>query len=480
MNFAKYIPTRLRNAINELESHSVKVFIVGGYCRDIVMEAVPKDIDLVVESDKSDAELIHILHRYGEVVDSKSLGKNFGVFVWKVGDKAYEVARTRTEHGNGSMKDAEVFTVGVSIMDDLNRRDITMNAIAYRVNENYIIDPHNGIEHIQKRYIKPISSAFQNSIERPLRVARMACKFEKSYIDHWLYEMMVSMKSNTGWGMTHDQANALGLAAIPKDQIWAQWEKMCQEDYPGMFLGVMNKIEWLDFMPELAHLKNIPQDPEWHPEGKVLNHIICVMNATAVIAKRHGLGKTETVILVTAAACHDIGKASSTKINKNGRIVSPGHDRIGVPLAENFLKSMGAPNGIIKLVLELVKLHMFHVSRYQQKPAAAARWILSEMRYNSPIMLMLLIEADYSGRPPKLPGLPDSARNIFDECQKQNWEFIPIVTGKFLIKHFGNIVKPGKEMGRLIEVGRNAQIRGTIHNENSAISVMKSALKTIA
>lgn len=470
VSFVHHIPNSLYNTICELEKNNIKVFIVGGFCRDIIMGVVPKDIDIVVQSDMADDDLIDILSMYGDC--SESTGKNFGVFIWKTGNKTYEVARTRTEHGNGSMKDATVSTVGVSIFDDLERRDITMNAIAYRVISDSVIDPHNGVEHIQKRYIAPISKSFQDSIERPLRVARMACKFKTYYIDCWLNEMMSSMKVNTGWGLNHLDAEMIDKYAIPKDQLWSQWEKMCLEPYPGNYLEVLKQCGWLDFVPEIRNMSGMPQEPLWHPEGDVYEHTVHTMNEAARLAKECQLSKEDTIVLVTAMTCHDMGKVITTKRDdKKNRIVSPRHDVAGVQIAETFLKSIGATNTIIKRVLELVELHMFHVHRTQQSPDKAARWLLAELRYNHPNILRLVIEADYSGRPPRPKGLPEIADNIFIECLKMGNVFEPIVTGKFLLEHFPSI-KPGPEMGRIISIARKAQIKGSIYDVDSAVKVV--------
>lgn len=81
---------------------------------------------------------------------------------------------------------------------------------------------------------------------------------------------------------------------------------------------------------ELAVLSECPQDPEWHPEGNVLNHTMLVVDAMLKICKREGIIGIDRDVLELAALCHDMGKPATTEYNEEGRLVAHGHDEAGV------------------------------------------------------------------------------------------------------------------------------------------------------
>ena len=115
-----------------------------------------------------------------------------------------------------------------------------------------------------------------------------------------------------------------------------------------------------------------------------------------------------------AALLHDVGK-SITTVFKHGHIVSPGHDTMGVPLAEDFLRSIGfpfakdGPSPLTQKVLRLIECHMRHINPVTRKSALR----LSRDVHPANIRLLtLLMEADHSARPPFEEGIPKNAKKL--------------------------------------------------------------------
>lgn len=146
------------------------VYVVGGYVRDHFLKRSNKDIDLLIEGLSID-KIIEILKNFGKV---DLVGKSFGVLKFKpigyIGED-YDIAVPRKDIKTGvGHKDFNVDIDNVSIIEDLKRRDFTINSIAINVKTNEIIDPFNGISDINKRLIKATDkNAF---IEDPLRILR--------------------------------------------------------------------------------------------------------------------------------------------------------------------------------------------------------------------------------------------------------------------------------------------------------------------
>ena len=143
----------------------------------------------------------------------------------------------------------------------------------------------------------------------------------------------------------------------------------------------------------LAALIGVPQNPAYHAEGDVWNHTMLVLDAAAVLRPQ----AQQPLGFMLAALCHDLGKALTTQ-EKDGRIISHGHEAAGVPLARSLLAALGIDDpDLTDYVCNMVKLHM--------RPNALAAQGSSEKATNRlfresvcPADLVLLAAADRNGR----------------------------------------------------------------------------------
>ena len=99
---------------------------------------------------------------------------------------------------------------------------------------------------------------------------------------------------------------------------------------------------------------DVPQDPEWHPEGDVWVHTLMVLDAAAKLRR----GDAGDLPLMFGALCHDFGKPETTLIDAGGRVRSPAHDAAGVPVARRFLERMRAPGDLVVQVEALTRHHL--------------------------------------------------------------------------------------------------------------------------
>lgn len=227
---------------------------------------------------------------------------------------------------------------------------------------------------------------------------------------------------------------------------------------------------------------DVPQDPQWHPEGDVWVHTLHVCDQAARISRRDGLEDAERHLLLLAALCHDFGKPSTT-VFQNDRWRAPGHPQAGVPIAEQFLNRIGAPAEITQQILPLVAEHLAHAQ--PRLNAASIQRLLARLRPASLPQLIRLIEADLSGRPPLPPGLSpelrafaDRAGEVFAEgSSKVTAPAVapPLILGRHLIA-LGHT--PGVWFRQVLNACHEAQLRGDFADEAGGLAYLQKILAT--
>jgi tRNA nucleotidyltransferase (CCA-adding enzyme) len=182
-------------------------------------------------------------------------------------------------------------------------------------------------------------------------------------------------------------------------------------DRPSDTIGIATMH---DLLPELHALLNVPQDEKHHPEGPAFIHTLFVISAARYIADRDTLNTFDRFVLLNAALCHDLGKATTTVIHDDGRITAYGHDDSGIEPCTTLLKRIGYADNFIQHVTPLVAEHMAHVAFKNQKITnRAIRRLIRRLKPTSLDLWLAVIEADYAGRPPLKPRIPDEALQIY-------------------------------------------------------------------
>jgi len=108
---------------------------------------------------------------------------------------------------------------------------------------------------------------------------------------------------------------------LPPERIWGELVGILESASPGVALHALDHIGWIDVFPELAALRGVEQDENWHPEGDVFVHTAHVLDYTA--AHLAFDNDDDRLITMTAAMCHDLGKSTNTEFI-DGRIRSHG------------------------------------------------------------------------------------------------------------------------------------------------------------
>jgi tRNA nucleotidyltransferase (CCA-adding enzyme) len=433
-------------------------FEVGGCVRDRLIGIPCKDIDIEVFQ-LSAENLTGILNEFGKV---DCVGVSFGVIKFKsLAGIEYDFTLPRRESKSGRGHRGFLVEVdhSMSVDEAAARRDFTINSI-YRcpLNET-LIDPYNGASHLRQKVLHCTSDQFGEDPLRVLRGMQFAGRFELNATEPTLVKCRELLNESQD---------------LAQDRIWAEWEKWAARSRrPSLGLEFLQACHWIGLYPELKALVNVPQDPHWHPEGDVWTHTLHVCDAAAEIAEREQLEKIDRTVLMFAALCHDLGKATHTKFS-NGRWCSPGHEAAGVEPTLRFLDRIGCPVAIRESIVPLVANHLAH--QVPQVTARMVRRLAVRMEQSSIELLGHLIEADVSGRPPLPKRIPENARRIVEISKDLKIDRNPpkpIVLGRHLIA-LG--YRPSPWFGQILTHCFEAQLDGEFEDESAGLLFLQTLL----
>jgi tRNA nucleotidyltransferase (CCA-adding enzyme) len=212
----------------------------------------------------------------------------------------------------------------------------------------------------------------------------------------------------------------------------------------------------------------VEQEPDYHPEGDVFTHTCHCCDALAKLPKYRRASEEIRTVLMLATLTHDFGKPSTTTRQvKHGRerITSYGHEEAGGAIAESFLKRIYTPPALIDRILPLVTNHMVH---YGEVSPRSIRRLANRLRPETIETLVIVIEADQRGRPPKKAKL-QNVRKLQQKARQMSLESQapqPILQGRHLLE-LG--LRAGPEMGTLLKEAFEAQLNGDFTDLEGAL-----------
>jgi tRNA nucleotidyltransferase (CCA-adding enzyme) len=311
------------------DKENIEAYVVGGYVRDKLLGNQPSDKDFVVVGETPES----MEERGFKPIDATQ----FPVFLDEARNE-WALARTERSDGN-SYHDFETFTDNVTIEEDLERRDLTVNSMAVPIGEDIemvnIITPNNHtnpIYDLRNRILRHTSDAFGEDPVRSLRLARFSGRYPSFRIHPSTLEVA--------------QEAAHRLSEQPNERIGKEFKKAFSEcKSVRRFLEILNTANILEKIDDnLALMKHTDagNTGKYHKEGNLWQHTLMVVEEMQKIRENdpHAL---------LMALVHDIGKIKNTK----------GHANLGVDIAEEFVReSLKLPNGYVKAAKEASREHM--------------------------------------------------------------------------------------------------------------------------
>lgn len=305
-----------------------RLYLVGGGVRDRIMCRPVHDFDLCITG-LAEAEVRDLLP------EAKESGLQFPVFRAPVGDAVCEIALARRERkeGEGHRGFSVWADPAVTIQDDLLRRDLTINAIAYDLLAGVVIDPFLGQADIESRTLRAVSGAFAEDPLRVYRVARFAAT------------LGFTVESGT---IEITRRLVPELDSLSTERVVIEFEKAMSADQPSMFFRVLADASALSVhFKEIDALRGVEQPKEHHPEGDVFEHSMQVLDVAAE--------ESDSFAVRFAALVHDLGKAATPHEEWP---LHRGHDLRGVPLVAALGERLGLSRRLVRAGQVAARRHM--------------------------------------------------------------------------------------------------------------------------
>jgi len=458
--------------IQKLQTSGFQAYWVGGCVRDILMGKKPIDYDIVTSAKPEEIE--NTLKEFNII----PVGKQFGVIIAEMNGEHFEIATFRSENKytdarrpdkvfwTSAEKDAERrdFTINGLFLDPLTKEKIEtwqLPGIRQMKTTDYglVIDYVGGIKDLEEKTLRFIGDPELRIEEDHLRLLR-AVRFKTVLGFDYNKETQDAIKNNSS-----------KINTVSKERIRDELNKIFLSSRRAEGLMELDKTGLLEYiLPEIEKLKGIPQPDEFHKEGDVFHHTCLSLKA---------LPEKSPITLNWAVLLHDTGKAETLTMpkTKSDRIRFNKHVKYSAGIAANVCRRLKFPNFERELIVWLVKNHMMIGDIPKMRLAKQRTWLMDK-RFP---WLLKLHKADALGSWPEDLSLYQADLKLYEkvnalhEEEKKRPKFVPLISGKDIIKEFD--LKEGPEIGKLLDIVKNAQLEEKIKTKKDALALVKNNLK---
>lgn len=324
----------------------MQIYKVGGAVRDQLLGLSAQDNDWVVVG-STPAQL--------QALGYRPVGEGFPVFLHPDNGEEYALARTERKSGHGYGGFTFYAEPSVTLEEDLQRRDLTINAMAMN-SENQLIDPYGGAADLEAGILRHVSPAFAEDPLRVLRVARFAARFaSRGFVIAGETLLLMQQLAESG-----------ELAHLTAERVWQECARALMEPAPDVFIRVLHETGALKvLLPEVDALFGVPQRAEFHPEIDTGIHILMTLQQCARFE--------QNLNVRWACLLHDLGKGI-TPVDILPRHL--GHEARGIPLIAAVNQRLRVPREIAELALLVGEYHLHSHRALELKPATLLKLLL--------------------------------------------------------------------------------------------------------
>jgi tRNA nucleotidyltransferase (CCA-adding enzyme) len=348
----------------------MKIYTVGGAVRDALLGLPVVDRDYVV---------VGATPEEMSAAGYTPVGQDFPVFLHPDTHEEYALARTERKSGQGYKGFTVYASPEVTLAEDLQRRDLTINAIAQDV-DGKLIDPFGGRDDLEARVFRHVSSAFAEDPVRILRVARFAARFTDFAIAPDTLALMRQMVA------------AGEVDALVPERVWQELARGLMACKPSRMFETLRACGALArLLPEIDALFGVPQPPQHHPEIDTGVHVMLVVDWAAQ--------QNYSLPVRFAALMHDLGKG-----------VTPpqlwprhhGHEAKSVDLVRSLSQRLRVPADCRDLAVAVARDHGNVHRALELRPATVVELLERADAFRRPARFAEFLQAcecDFRGRP---------------------------------------------------------------------------------
>ncbi len=341
----------------------MKTYRVGGCVRDRLLGWPTTDTDWVVTGATEDDML---------AAGFKAIGRDFPVFLHPQTRQEYALARSERKTGPGYRGFSVSFTPDTRLEDDLQRRDLTINAMA-EDDQGELIDPFGGQQDVEKRLLRHVSEAFVEDPVRVLRLARFAARY---------HHLGFSVAPETRQLVTR-MGESGELDSLVAERVWQEMSRALAERNPPVFFETLRQCNVLHLLfPEIDSLFGVPQNPIHHPEIDTGIHVMMALQKSADLEQ-----DVETRFAVLT---HDLGKASTAEHMLPSH---HGHEKSSRRIVQEFCQKWKIPRPHTELALITAEFHT-HVHRaLELKPVTVLKLFKQTDAFRKPERFRKMLNA---------------------------------------------------------------------------------------
>ncbi len=440
----------IKDAIKLSHSFGINIYLVGGAIRNFYLNKKVVDFDLIVDGKGE---------KFAHCLASKLKSR-----VVLLGKENFQTFRIPYFKINLDIWDLR----GQTILEDLWRRDFTINAIAYNLQEKRWLDPTNGFEDLKKKVIRWVNpSIFEEDPLRMLRAFRFLAQLKNFSIEEGTLKGIFS--------------NNFRIQKSAVERILYELDLIFSEKNLYNILILMDECKLLNFLfPEIINLKNVEQNI-YHPDNcfdHTLNAIYCKEDALNWLYKNlkgfKKIKKEEEIDLSYALLLHDTGKPS-TRTEDGLKVHFYGHEKVSETISKQVLLRLRFPNKRIERISSLIRNHMrplkLTLSPYSEKALRHFIYICGE---NIKLQIALFL-ADYLSKNTTGDRAYKLIEEIWELYKKKGKTLVSpkkLVSGEEVMEILN--LKPSKEVGKVLQAITKKQVSGEIKNKREALKYLKS------